>query len=795
MKRFFLHALFVAGLLTASVCTRVAHAENSALLMVMAPPETAFAVAWRGKSLLLALDAPETAYVTAVAKGSGKNALEGKFHPVEGGWVMALSPPSGRRMAVERTGQGWILSMADDVSQPPPVKPVTWRLENANARKGLVLMAEGGSFGGIVKVEDPLTGAPLQLVTSREAGLGSAQSRRMPEMEIASSLLGLAILPLRDGLVLHSGEDGVEITLGEIGGLHSGALSAIALPKQGIFEWAGLRVQDRKTYLLDRRKMMDAVMAFPPAERRAAHIDLVRFELAHGHAQEALGILRLMAQQDKDVDKDGVWIALRGVARVLAGDSDGADFDLGIPVLAHHPEILPWRGMAAALRGHFPEAQAFFNETTGGMETLPRRLWQKMVLARLESAVKAGEKQQAETLIAEMQADTNAPAGLWAGAEFFKGVLLNQAGSDLKALEIWRRLGHDHDPYWRTRAGLAKIRLELGKKTISQEDAAEQLLRLSMGWRGDDLEMEILGLRVDLLEGLGDYRSALESGRDLLRAKSAEPRRGMLLDRMRQLFLHAFENTPDTVPGALNSYALFKDFGSYFPEGDDGRNILINLAKRLARLDLLAEAVAMERDLLKTAKDAGDRADIGARMAEMLLLDRKADLALEILDETHGSGLSADMEKTRRMLRAEALMQEKRFPEAQKLLEKDSSPEAMALSGSIAFKAQEWEKAAGIFGKLAGEPPVPAVEADEVRRNLVLRQAVALFLAKNEAGLETLRIGWGRIMRESSDASLFALLTTPRVSPGEASVQDLVERLGDVRFFQEFLKKQSATQD
>jgi len=764
-------------------------AEDPSSLMIMAPQQSGLAVVRRGDGVIIALDGPQDAYVTAIAKGPQKKLLAGELKEIAGGWFMTLPLPADKGFGASRSEQGWTLML--DTSAPPE-KPIEWTLENNDARKGLVLAARTGAFGAPLSIPDPLTGDRLLVIPSREAGAGGRDLRRMPDVEILPSSVGAIIHPLRDDVEAVSGEEGVEVFVLDGGGLRSGAMEGVDVPAGKLFDWPFWKALAGKNYLLERRRLMDEIVAAKPEKRKSLRLDMARFELAHGHAQEALGVLQLAATLDKDAGSAAEWIALRGVARAISGDAAGARADLGIPVLVRHAETLPWRGLAAAKTGKWDEAQEAFNSSAAAMSGMPEALGRRLVLARIESAVIAKEKEQASSLIANVLSNRENPAGLKAGAQFFEGKLFASGDSDIKALEIWQKLEKGRDPYWRVRSGLERIKLERARGDIREVDAAEQLARLGLAWRGDALEMEILSLRAELLEKAGDARGAMETLRAMVRAGGDTPAVEARKKRLSGLFLGAFNLAPEGAEGALASYALFKDFREFVPAGDAGRVVLEKLAVRLAVLDLLNEGVDIYEQMMQGLPEGAEKARLGTRMAGLQLLDGKPDASLATLDSTQSGAAPKDMADERRLMRAEALLQMGRTNEAAALLAGDGRLEAASLAAEIAWKMKDWKKAAEILGRLAGDPPDEGGETTPAQRKLVLRAAVALSLAEDPSAIETLRIGWGRFMKGTDEEALFTLLTSPDAPDDMGTLQEMAKPLEGTSMFRTFLEQQKS---
>ena len=83
--------------------------------------------------------------------------------------------------------------------------------------------------------------------------------------------------------------------------------------------------------------------ALPP-RGKSWRLDLARFLFSRGHTTDALGLLQIIIEDDEELLADRSVRGMRGGARFLTNNLDGAAEDLFHEALDDEPEISIWRG-------------------------------------------------------------------------------------------------------------------------------------------------------------------------------------------------------------------------------------------------------------------------------------------------------------------------------------------------------------------------------------------------------------------------------------------------------------------
>ena len=127
------------------------------------------------------------------------------------------------------------------------------------------------------------------------------------------------------------------------------------------------------------------------------------------------------------------------------------------------------------------------------------------------------------------------------------------------------------------------------------------------------------------------------------------------------------------------------------------------LADRLVSVDLLGQAADLLDRQVRFRLKGIDRAEVGARLATIRLLDKRPARALDALRASAGANLPADLVVQRRRLEARSLAGLGRRNEALALLQGDSSHDADLIRSNILWREQEWTKVASVLSRLVAE--------------------------------------------------------------------------------------------
>nr|WP_211113621.1 tetratricopeptide repeat protein [Azospirillum endophyticum] len=738
---------------------------------------------------------------------------------------------------VERQGTTWrILSSARPANM---ASAGDLRVEpDPDFLLGARLLVRAPDAANIVQFADPDVGDRIQVVPLPSPGQGIPEPHRYPDLEVMPSYQGVVVRPISDNVTVRAIKEGVELTTA--GGLHispaadagnpvavpppasmpapqpvppqlaaapvsaqppaGGASAAMEPPKapaasqppaaQGrrLFNLPAWKHGDLDHFTEARQDLQLAVVNAPESERPKAQLDLARFYFANGFGQETLGLLDVLQQNQPDLEGWPEFRALRGAARVLTGDQDGAEADLSVPTLAGNPEANLWRAAIAADRRDWPKAMAGFKASGSILNSYPDPMLGKLGLRAAEAALETRDTATAKRLFDRVIEHGSPDQEENPQTQYLRGLLYAQTGEIDQAREQLTAAYNSYDRLYRAKAGLALTNLELSEGKMSPTAAAEQLAGLTFTWRGDDLEMQIRSRMGEVLIAGGEYAKGFNTMKETAALVADTPRAEAITKEMSRIFADLFKDGAQRLP-TLDAMQLYDQFRELTPVGEAGDEIIRQLAERLISIDLLNRAADLLQHQVEYRLSGLDKARVGTRLASVRLLDNKPEDALKALELSNVAGLPADLAAERRLMQAKALAELNRGDEAMQLLAQDDSSNANLLRVDIAWKGQKWDAAALALNKVIGPAPAPGKPLDPNMSQLVLNRAVALALAGDGNGLNLLKKDFEGPMKGGPNEDAFRILTRPEQAMGLIDVGTIRSRVAEVDMFKKFLKE------
>jgi hypothetical protein len=646
-----------------------------------------------------------------------------------------------------------------------------------------------------IRLTDPVVGDNLILIPLAQNEAFSV-SRKMADFEIVPAAQGLVIKPFTDQIAVHNVSDGVEITAD--GGLHLSAAVDTGASQQSaqkaldaasgksIFDFSAWRGKPGETFTQTRQRLQQTIVDVPEAERNRARLELARFYFAHGNGSEAASLLRYLAKQIPDLMVHGDFMALLGASEILAYHPEEGLKDLAVPLLQNQPEIDLWEAVGAAELRNWTEAEAKFTITEPMIYGYPEPFHSRFSILAVEAALAAGKEHEAADWLDRLEtvshSDSVDPA-----IKYLHAVLYAKSGRAPAAEAAWKDVAASNDRLYRVRAELALIDLGVSTGSLTPVQAADRLETLRFGWRGDDLE-------VDILHRLGQFyiqAKNIKAGMNALAQASqlypSSPLVPQIKAEMAAVFHDAFLGDIGATMTPLDALTLYQQYRSLMPTGAEGDALMRSLAERLVQVDLLDQAGNILEDLVKTRLQGDQKVRTASRLAAIRLLDHKPEQAITALDYDKNDQLAADMQSDRQLLRAKALSEMHKDDDAMALLKDNNSEAAKLLRADITMHAQHWGDAAKALLDLVGPPPLPGNSLKSDQAEWLINSAIALSLAGDEPGLTKLRTDYSASMAGTSQNSTFKLLTEPEATTAPRDIAAAQARITDADMFQDFL--------
>ncbi len=667
----------------------------------------------------------------------------------------------------------------------------------------------------ILEVPDPAVGDVLKVVTVQKADQFVSEVRQMIDFNVLRSSIGMALQPRVDDLTVSLTPNGVEA--GRPGGL---ALS----PAKDISR-SRIREEVQESSIIDKppepgkeirrifdfdRWMMGGLHALEENQRiilanMAAKdkngrvqdlLTLAKMNVSNDRGQEAVGFISFAATELPDIADSPEVRALYGASAALAGKFELAFRELFHPTLKDYTELDYWRAYTLASLEDWQQAVEMMPRDFTVLVGYPRPLLEKIGIKLAEVALRSGDVQTAEAIIAVLQKDREALRP-WtvAAMDYLKGEAHRQSKELDNAKQWWEPLAKGSDDLYRAKGGLALTMLELENGTITDEQAIDRLEGLRYTWRGDELEANINYVLGKLYLQDKRYMKGFTILRDSVNMSPDSDIGREINSYMRTEFRDILMKDEDLSP--VDAVEIYEEFRELTPPGDEGNQLVQKLAERLVDADLLNRAAVILEHQVDSRLQGTEKGRVAVRLGAIHLLDRNARQAMKYLAtgrDIYAAALTGDERAAKLkeidLLRARGLSQLNRTEEALALLKEfDPDPVVNRLRADIAWQTGLWEDAAEALQDLILDEaldlnrPLTPEQAD-----LVLNYTVALNLSGNRVALNTARSRYEDAMKKTARARLFEIVTRPRktaIMADKETIQSIVE---EVDMFKDFLK-------
>lgn len=575
---------------------------------------------------------------------------------------------------------------------------------------------------------------------------------------------------------------------------------------QTIFSFEDWEMTSAAAYEMAQKKTLEELTDYNERQAAEALVSLARQAMMHGQAAEAIGYLRLAGDMLPELRESSLYQALNGLSRQLNHQPDLALEILYDPRLNVYDDVALLRTALLSELGDFQQAARSFPADDTLLNIWPQAVETPVLITLAETALRSGNVERGISLLARAEVgESYLPAREKAALAYLRGEVARQAGKTEDAKKIWTQLSQNSNPLYRTKAGLALIRLSLDADEITKLQAIDELERLRYAWRGDELEMQIL-------IALGEaYFSANEyfKGFSVLRNAATLNPDSELAQRATKIMLEAYRNLFGTdvlenVP-PVEAVTVFEEFSELAPPNEQTGLFAERLAEQLVESGLYERAAALLDDHAGKRMQGESAVRVATRLAALNLLSDKPEAALTAIENAETALQTAPADSipdraakiaTLQLIKARALAKENKYVEALKVL--DTLPEdetLLSLKANIAWRAGSWTLAAQSYEKLIERNAAAAAQTlDESQARLVLMYAVALNLAGQRTELAELRSTYDERMAETPQAKLFQTITRPRrVSLNGTDRETLGAIMEEVDIFKDFLESYKKT--
>jgi tetratricopeptide (TPR) repeat protein len=445
-----------------------------------------------------------------------------------------------------------------------------------------------------------------------------------------------------------------------------------------------------------------------------------------------------------------------------------------------------WRAVVQAASGQPRQAAPTLKARGDVFRSYPRSLKMKVGMVMANSALSVGDVLMANSYL-QVLAEEKPVGNEIDQLALIEGKVHQLSGDFDAAVSAWEAVEKGTHRPSTAEAIVLRAELLLARKKIEPKEAISALEKLRFSWRGGEFEFRVLHRLGQLYNSIGDYRNGLRTLQEAVTYFRELPESAKVTEEMVKAFDDLYLKDAADSMAPVRAIALFDEFKELAPSGERGDEMIRKLADRLAAVDLLDRAAQLLSDQVQFRLKGVERARVGARLAAVHLQNKQPKEAEAALERSREAGLPADLELQRRHLQARSLVDQGRVPDAERLLERDESPEADELRTEIYWGLRDWPNASKSLQKLVtrsgAEPGKPLSEA---QARTILNFAIAVTLSGNERGIVKIRQDFGQAMKATPFNDAFNLIATPN-AVGLVDYRSVADRVKVASNFTTFL--------
>ena len=727
--------------------------------------DTASAVFRRGDTLWMLFDTPTL--INPPAPSDALDSIASAFTVVPAGetQIVRMDLSTQRLATLASEGRAWVLSVGDVLLNA--TEPLN--LERHRDQDGRFEMT--ATLGKPYKVHsfrDPVVGDMLDVVTAFPPARGAVRDLNYVDFDALRSVHGLVIRPDNEQLDVAVVKDAAVIstpgglTLSDQDAprtLDSGNASEF---RDSFIDFAALREDDPAALVAKREKLSEAASDKEGRAREVARLTLAQFYVGNQFAEEALGVLRVL---DRDLKSDELRKKVRlteAIANVLAERPSDALGILNGATFSDEVDAVLWRTVARAENRDFVGARADALASEPVLDAYPVWVQHKFLFAAIRAALETADAQLAQRYLDEIEFATLDPDEVTL-YQLFQGWVAETLGRPNEALEAYGQVIAAEVRPTRAEAVYRTLLVLRGTGKIDLAKATETLSAETILWRGNALEVDMEKLLAELYFDNRNYRLAFEITRDVAANNPESQPIHQLTDEAEGQFAQLFLNGAADQLGDLDALSLYYDFRQLTPAGVKGDEMIRNLARRLVKVDLLAQAGDLLEYQIDSRLQGAAQAQVAAELAVIRIADRNPEGALRVLNRTRVANLPPTLERQRRILEARALIDANREDLALDLLARVEGRDADLLRVDGYWKAKNYIAASDLIETIYSRDATEDLTV--AARMNVIKAAVGLVLANDTLGLNRLRSKFSERMAQSSEWALFDYITSPKADP------------------------------
>lgn len=754
---------------------------------------TALAVFKRDKYLWIVFNQYQLINTTELEKSAGNMVKEILQLPHTSATILRVEAADELYSEVRKEGLLWIVDLYNQKAEFSS-QPIVMTTDTSIPDKPFI-QVDLPHTEDIFSFLDPEIGDMLMVVTSSAAGYAFMDGYKYPDF---------TFLPSSQGIAINSDEFGIGIVRNPSGFIlqtmqHPLNISdAKDILKQRAYlssEGDGINLSQeltvpiiKKTFAASEKFLKTQVQIALPKEKGKFNIELARFYLSHGLGSNAFGILRQveLALQTEDKEISPRLSGLIASAAFLMKRYRLAFDIFNRPEFARNKEIGLWKALSDTDKNHDQSME--ISKNLQYIHAYPVTVKKKLVLRGAEYAADKKNDtllQKFIDLLKELPMDEEIQAAI----DYYEAEKVRMQGYVRSALPQYKNAVLSNSPYFSAMARYRIADFNSQLADVKHKLTIKELERIKFAWGEKDFKIQVLDKLVDLYQSTNRFYQALKA-LDIIGVLS-EKQKPIIEKRMIQIMEEIYYYNNDNQFNPVKALALFDDFGYLIERSPHQTAIIIKLADRLVAVDLLDRAYTLlDTYLMKNRERLNEQeiSAIGGRMALINMFKNDVDAALINLQDTEYDNISDTLRLQRRIIQAQAYVQQGLVDKALALLDGNTSRNAILLKSEIYWNARQWDKAADMLRLLVEKPTEDTDKLSEEQIRYILDWLTALKQAGRETVIVRVRNTFLPYFEKTSYASIFNLLTD-HLENDTISIKDINHTIQNVQAFSDFAKQ------
>ncbi|MBX9697326.1 MAG: CDC27 family protein [Alphaproteobacteria bacterium] len=624
----------------------------------------------------------------------------------------------------------------------------------------------------LIRAEDPVHKDFLYILPTDECGM--EQSYTYVNFNILKSQNGFVISSPDKGLPLESQKDGLVLKLTEITfNISSNKDRTTQRNQKGLdsyFKHIKFTKTSEGNWFSGRQMLLQNLADKKPEDSDNSKLKLISFYLSTNNFEEAVGSISTL----KLVGREGVNL-LKGAFYALSGQSAKASSYLYDADLDLIPETHLWRGFTDSLQGNYKSAFDKIIRNLKYFHAYPTPIKNKLALEAAHASLNVGFSGKLFFNMIDSSALTPFDAAFLSylkGLDLYtnketkkaKEFLMEASRSPFRKIQILAKFSlikidveQDSAQFKNTKHTRRKNEVDPNKEELQFLEA------LQYEWRYDDLERRVLTRLYEIYKNTKQPEMALEKLMTLFEYFPDADDRNKLADEGEEIFKAKCLDLLNSSP--LDGLAFYARYINFMPIDDDKIKIYKELINALRSLSLFKQGVKILQSILKTLSDQEEvYPSIYLEIARFHYDDGKTENALKTivnLDKRNILQPKSPLQQEKDLLKAKCLIALEKYDDALGVLENVTSVQAQEIHIRIAWRRNEWKKAASLMSAYVAQS---ADNRGPITARFIIEYATALSNAHQLEELKQLGPLYGDVMKKSVFAKEFSLLINPDLS-------------------------------